>query len=84
LFSFINKNEILLVFNVEQAASDIYAPVSGEVVEVNTSLKTDPAKVNKSPYGDGWMAKLKLNNVKELDALMDEAGYKKHVDSEKH
>lgn len=48
-----------------QAASDVYAPVSGEVLEVNSALADEPANVNKSPYGEGWFAKIRLSNKKE-------------------
>ena len=59
-----------------KAASEVYAPVSGEVSAVNAALTDDPARVNKDAAGEGWFFKLKLVNPKELDALMDEAAYK--------
>ena len=59
-----------------KAASEVYAPASGEVSAINAALTDDPARVNKDPAGEGWFFKLKLANPKELDALMDEAGYK--------
>ncbi len=58
-----------------KAASDLYAPVGGTVLEVNGALDSAPETVNQSPYGDGWMMKLKLNNPSEVDALMDASGY---------
>ena len=64
-----------------KAASEIYAPVSGEVVEVNAALNDDPAIVNSDPYGDGWFFKLKLADAGELDKLMDENAYKEYVES---
>lgn len=64
-----------------KAASDIYAPASGEVIEVNTALNDDPSKVNSDPYGAGWIFKLKLTNSSEVDALLDGAGYAKHIGS---
>ena len=59
-----------------KAASEVYAPVSGEVTAVNTVLADDPARVNQDAAGEGWFFKVKLANPKELDDLMDEAAYK--------
>lgn len=58
-----------------KAASEVYAPVSGEVVAVNSELLGDPAKVNADAQGEGWFIKIRLSDPKELDALMDEAAY---------
>ena len=58
-----------------KAASDVYAPVSGEVVEVNSDLPDTPETVNAMPEKDGWFARIKLSNPAELDALMDRAAY---------
>jgi glycine cleavage system H protein len=63
-----------------KAASDVYAPVSGTVVEGNEALGDDPALVNSDPEGEGWFFKLTLSDIGELDSLMDEAGYKAFVD----
>ena len=60
-----------------KAASDIYTPVSGEVVEVNSALEDEPGTVNKEPYEGGWMFKLKLTKPEELDSLMDAGEYEK-------
>ena len=62
-----------------KAASDIYAPVSGEVVEVNGELAGHPAGVNEAPEGTGWFFKLKLSNAGEIAALMDRAAYDQFV-----
>jgi len=62
-----------------KAASEIYAPVSGEVTEGNDKLEAEPSVVNSDPTGDGWMFKVKLSDPSELDNLMDEAAYKAHV-----
>jgi glycine cleavage system H protein len=62
-----------------KAASDVYAPVSGEVVEANGALSGDPSLVNNAAETDGWFFKLKLTNPSELDALMDEAAYKEYL-----
>lgn len=58
-----------------KAASDIYAPVSGEIVEVNTALEADPSLVNSSPYADGWIFKLRIKNPAQVEGLTDAAGY---------
>jgi len=62
-----------------KAASEVYAPVSGEVVAVNEALEDEPGKVNSDPFGEGWFYKIKLSDPGELDKLMDEAAYEKHV-----
>jgi glycine cleavage system H protein len=58
-----------------KAVSDLYAPISGEVVEVNDGLHDKPELLNTSPFGDGWIAKVKLSDPAELDALLDAAAY---------
>ena len=62
-----------------KAASDIYAPVGGEIVEVNPEVEADPSLVNTDPYGKGWIFKLKIKNADDLDSLMDAAGYGAHI-----
>ena len=62
-----------------KAASEVYAPVAGEVVAVNEILSGEPGRVNADPEGEGWFFKLKLSDPKQLDALMDEAAYKTFV-----
>ena len=62
-----------------KAASEVFSPLSGEVVAVNTTLGDDPSKVNAAPTGDGWFFKLKVKDVKELDSLMDQAAYDKYI-----
>jgi len=62
-----------------KAASDVYAPVGGEVVEGNQALADDPALINSDPEGDGWFFKLKLDDPGELDGLMDENAYRDWV-----
>jgi glycine cleavage system H protein len=58
-----------------KAVSDLYSPVTGKVVEVNSALDDDPMVVNQSPYGDGWMIKVELEDESELESLLDAAGY---------
>ncbi|MHB1328216.1 MAG: glycine cleavage system protein GcvH [Gemmatimonadales bacterium] len=62
-----------------KAVSDLYSPVAGEVVEVNSALDTDPALVNRTPFSDGWMIRLKASNPAELDGLLDAAAYRSHI-----
>ena len=62
-----------------KAASEVYAPISGEVVAVNAALADAPGTVNEAPTGDGWFYKLKVKDLTELDALMDEAAYEKYI-----
>lgn len=65
-----------------KAASDVYAPVSGEVTEGNQALVDDPALVNSDPEGEGWFFKLRLSDTSELDGLMDAAAYQSFCDSQ--
>jgi glycine cleavage system H protein len=62
-----------------KAASEVYAPLSGEVVEVNGALEGEPAKVNADPLGEGWFLKLKVKDNSQFEALMDEAAYNEFV-----
>ena len=57
------------------AVSDVIAPLSGEIVEVNTALGDDPEKINDDPYGEGWLVKVKLSDPAEKDSLLDQATY---------
>ena len=63
-----------------KAASEVYAPVSGEVVEANPELEDNPALVNQDPLVGGWFFRLRLSNADELDGLMDEAAYKAYIE----
>jgi glycine cleavage system H protein len=62
-----------------KAASDVYAPVAGEVIEGNPAIADDPALINRDPEGEGWFFKLKLDDPGEVDGLMDEAAYREWV-----
>jgi len=62
-----------------KAVSDLYAPISGEVVESNGTLDSNPALVNSDPYGEGWMIKVRASDPAELDALMDAAAYRQLI-----
>jgi glycine cleavage system H protein len=65
-----------------KAVSDVYAPLSGEVTEVNSAISDSPEKINQDPYGDGWMVKVKLSDPSEADDLMDAAAYKKLLEEQ--
>ena len=73
----VKKEGDMAVVESVKAASDVYAPVSGDVLEANAAIVDDPAKVNADPEGDGWFVKLKLSNAGELSGLMDKAAYDK-------
>jgi glycine cleavage system H protein len=77
----VEKGKEAAVVESVKAASDVYAPVTGEVIEANAALEGDPALVNTSPEGDGWFFKLTLSDPSELDGLMDDAAYKAFVQS---
>jgi glycine cleavage system H protein len=62
-----------------KAVSDLFAPVSGEVVEINVMLADAPETVNKDPYGNGWMIRVKLSDTEELESLMDAETYKDKI-----
>lgn len=72
----LSKGQDAAVVESVKAASDVYAPVSGEVIEGNQAVADDPALINKDPEGEGWFFKLKLDNPGELEGLMDEASYR--------
>jgi len=65
-----------------KAVSDVYSPLSGEVVEVNDELTDSPERINEDPYGEGWLVKVKLSDPSEVDALMDAAAYKELLSSD--
>jgi glycine cleavage system H protein len=73
--------EVAVVESVK-AASEIYVPLSGEVVEINDALADEPSKVNESPEADGWFFKMRLNDVAEVNELMDAAAYKAFTEAQ--
>ena len=75
----LNKGDEAAVVESVKAASDVYAPVAGEVIEGNAALADDPALVNRDPEGDGWFFKMTLADKAELDGLMDEPAYREWV-----
>jgi glycine cleavage system H protein len=77
----VTQNEPLGVVESVKAASDVYAPVSGEVVERNDALIDAPELVNQSPYGDAWLIKVKVSDSSEVDALMNPDDYDAYVEA---
>jgi len=75
----VSKGQEAAVVESVKAASDVYAPVSGEVIEGNQAVADDPSLINSDPEGQGWFFKLKLDNQQELDGLMDENAYREWV-----
>lgn len=78
----VNKGEEFSLVESVKAASDIYAPVTGEVIAVNEALEDAPETVNESPFEDGWIAKIKLADAAELDDLLDAIAYEANVAEE--
>jgi len=75
----LDKGQEAAVVESVKAASDVYAPVSGEVIEGNAAIADDPAVINRDPEGDGWFFKLRLDDTSQLDGLMDEGAYREWV-----
>ena len=75
----LKKAEAAAVVESVKAASDVYAPITGEVIEINDALVADPALINSDPGNAAWLFKLKIANKGDLDGLMDEAAYKAHT-----
>ncbi|MDP6795480.1 MAG: glycine cleavage system protein GcvH [Verrucomicrobiota bacterium] len=64
-----------------KTASDIYSPVSGQVIEINDALDTEPGTINEDPYGDGWFFKVRLSNLEEIDDLLSDKDYAEQVNT---
>ncbi len=75
----VSKDDEIVVIESVKAASDILAPIDGEIVEVNTLLLDEPSKVNDDPMGDAWFFKIKPDDMSQLDEYMDEAAYNKLI-----
>src|SRR5690242_12118294 len=73
------RGDVFGTIEAVKAVSELYAPVSGTVTEVNTALQQDPALVNRDPYGAGWMIKLRVKTPAELDQLLSAEAYKKQI-----
>lgn len=74
------QGDEMIVVESPKAAADVYAPVSGEIVEVNAALEGEPELVNRAPYGDGWLVRIKPDNPDDVAALMDADAYNKEVE----
>jgi glycine cleavage system H protein len=75
----VNAKEAIAVVESVKAASDIYAPVKGTVVELNKALEADPGLINREPYGQGWIFVLKIDNADDLKQLKDAVAYKQQI-----
>ncbi len=80
----VSKGDAVAVVESVKAAEDVYAPLSGEIVEVNEELPDNPEWVNEDPYGKAWFFKIKMSNPAEYDDLLDVEAYKKVVEEEEH
>ena len=74
-----DQNEVFGSVEAVKTVSDLFMPLSGEIIEFNELLEDAPEKVNADPYGDGWMIKIKLSDSSEIDNLLDAAGYKEII-----
>lgn len=75
----LEKEEIFGTVEAVKTVSDLFLPLSGEIIEFNESLEGEPEKVNTDPYGEGWMVKIKISNPEEVDGLMDATAYKELI-----
>jgi glycine cleavage system H protein len=75
----LNKEEVFGTVEAVKTVSDIFMPISGEVLEVNSKLEDSPEIVNKDPYGEGWLIKIKISDQSELDDLLDASKYKELI-----
>ncbi|MCY1562278.1 Glycine cleavage system H protein [compost metagenome] len=73
------KNEVFGTVEAVKTVSDLYLPLSGEVLEVNARLTDEPELINNDPFGEGWIIKLKVDNVADAEELMDAGAYKESV-----
>jgi len=74
-----NKHDVFGTIEAVKAVSDLFSPISGEVVAINDRLDKEPALVNSDPYGAGWMIRVKLSNQAEIEGLMNSGAYAKHI-----
>jgi glycine cleavage system H protein len=74
------RKDVFGTVEAVKAVSDLYCPISGEIVEVNASLTDDPGQVNSDPYGAGWMVKIRVSDESEVDTLLGPDEYNKHIE----
>lgn len=75
----LNKDEVFGTVEAVKTVSDLFIPLSGEVIGFNESLESEPEKVNSDPYGEGWMIKIKISNPEEINQLLDAESYKELI-----
>jgi len=75
----LDKDEVFGTVEAVKTVSDLFLPLSGEIIEFNTGLESDPEKVNSDPYGDGWMIKVKISDASEIDSLLSSEAYKELI-----
>ncbi|MCS4237524.1 MULTISPECIES: glycine cleavage system protein GcvH [Myroides] len=75
----LDKDEVFGTVEAVKTVSDLFLPLSGEVIEFNEGLETEPELVNQDPYGAGWMIKIKISDLSEVDALLSDAAYKELI-----
>lgn len=75
----VKKDDGFAVVESVKAVSDIYAPVSGTIVEVNTALEENPERINSDPYGEGWIAVIQMSDPSELESLLSASEYREHI-----
>lgn len=78
----VSTGDDIVVAESVKAASDVYAPISGEIVGINEELEDSPELVNSDPFGDGWMFKIKAEDASEVEALLDADGYASSIDED--
>jgi glycine cleavage system H protein len=74
----LNKGDVISTVESVKAVSDVYSPISGEIIEVNQDIIEDPSIINKDPFGKGWFAKIKIDKPEELDELMSASEYSEY------
>jgi len=75
----LDKEEVFGTVEAVKTVSDLFLPLTGEIIEFNTDLESEPEAVNEDPYGKGWMIKIKFSNESELDSLLDVAAYQEII-----
>jgi len=75
----LDKEEVFGTVEAVKTVSDLFLPLTGEIIEFNEALEEDPEKVNTDPYGEGWMIKLKISDPSEIEGLLSDAGYKELI-----
>ena len=76
----VNQTESIATIETEKTVSDVYSPLSGEILEINAKLRDDPTPIGLDPYGEGWIVKLNIDNSMQIRQLMDSQKYREYVD----